>query len=98
MHQPLIYATETGGLGDDFVARSSGDPASGIDETTALALLNSCTQGPDAKGSPRTLSVVMLDRDYGPSALLLAATLVAVLLLGLRRRIHVSPAPISATA
>jgi hypothetical protein len=90
LHRPLIYATETGGLGRDLAPFPGADPSSGIDETTALSLLNTCTLGPDAKGSPRTLSVVMLDRDYGPSAILYAALLGAALLLGLRRRIHVS--------
>jgi hypothetical protein len=93
LHQPLIYATETGGVAGDIAPPTRADPSSGIDETTALALLSTCTLGPDAKGSPRTLSVVMLDRDYGPSAVLLAALLGAVVLLGLRRRIHVSIDP-----
>jgi hypothetical protein len=93
LHQPLIYATETGGVGRDVAPSFAADPSSGIDQVTALALLNTCTLGPDAKGSPRTLSVVMLDRDYGPSAAVLGALLTAVLLLGLRLRIHVSIDP-----
>lgn len=91
-HRPLIYAIENNAREamDAFVGT---DPAGGIDTATAHALLKDCTEGQGTEGMPRTVQVMMLDRDYEWSALVLGALVLVALVATLRRRIRVALDP-----
>jgi hypothetical protein len=91
-HHPVIYAIENNARAalDTF---AGVDPAGGIDAATAHGLLKECTEGAGTEGMPRTVQVMMLDRDYEWSALVLCALVLAALVTGLRRRVRVALDP-----
>ena len=95
LNRPLIYVVESdpAGTKTPLNVPSAVDPASGVDAQSARALLAECASAPAAVGAPRTVQVMVLDRDYLPSAILLGAVLVLVTLFGFRRRVRADVDP-----
>jgi hypothetical protein len=94
LHRPLVYAIEndTGGRGavTPFAAMNA---SGGIDGATARALLLGCAEGPTRASAPSSTQVMVLDRDYERSALVLALFLGVALAAGLRRRVTLDVDP-----
>ena len=95
LHRLRITATAFGFDGtltdDAFVV--PGDAASGVDAAGARRLLGACTEGEAKPASSRTVLIMVLDRDYEPSALVVCAFLGIALILCLRRRAAVDIDP-----
>lgn len=95
LNRPLIYIVESdpGGTKAPLNVPSAVDPAAGVDANNARALLAECIGAPTVVGMPRTVQVMVLDRDYLPSALVMGAVFVLVALFGFRRRVRADVDP-----
>jgi hypothetical protein len=95
LNRPLVYIVESDPAGSKTPLNvpSAIDPTVGVDANMARALLTECVNAPPATGAPRTVQVMVLDRDYLPSALVLASVLLVVFVLGLRRRVRIDVDP-----
>jgi len=88
LHRARVYAIENdSGQRSQVTPFSAGNRSGELDLATARELLLECAEGPARIGTPSSLQVMILDRNYEGSALVVALFVVVALLASGRRRV-----------